>query len=292
VTKSIDALSYSPAAERFVDESGPIRLLHAFTNACNLINAKDEILAVVSPGIGNGPFNLVVNQVDFLTQIPSDPQLSIDHGKLHLGRMIINTTTAQIWQPHPNWPALHRQKHILLSSCEIIEGILTSHAPPDSLANLTVAASPSNRLQSQIFTHARQAIALLSTGLPNNDPSSIKAGASRLAGLGPGLTPAGDDFLLGILLGLWALLPSNQAHTISGTILQAAAPRTSPLSTAWLKAAAAGEAGESWHHLFEAIINDDVGRLRGAVHRILPTGHTSGADALAGFVHLLSLEYP
>jgi hypothetical protein len=102
--------------------------------------------------------------------------------------------------------------------------------------------------------------------------------------LGVGLTPAGDDFLLGIIYGLWADGGREPARTrqIAACIAAAAAARTTTLSAAWLTAAARGEAGRPWHNLITAL--RDNKNVPQTIDHILATGHTSGADALAGFI--------
>jgi hypothetical protein len=113
--------------------------------------------------------------------------------------------------------------------------------------------------------------------------------SSKIAGLGPGLTPSGDDFLMGLLHAVWLAHPGRTASRIAGWILEAAAPRTTTLSAAWLTSAAKGEAGASWHELLSTMEMSPRSELAEAVQKILKTGHTSGADALAGFIAGLKL---
>jgi hypothetical protein len=121
-----------------------------------------------------------------------------------------------------------------------------------------------------------------------NLPQAIWA-AQTLAGRGAGLTPAGDDFIVGALLAVWAgLLPSPSGRGVGGEgelcapIASAVAPRTTTLSGAYLHAAARGECTEQWHNLFNAIVQHKNPRLE--LEALLAIGHTSGADALAGFI--------
>jgi hypothetical protein len=67
-------------------------------------------------------------------------------------------------------------------------------------------------------------------------------------------------------------------------IAGAAAGRTTLLSAAWIRHAAAGEFGEPWHDLVRGLAATDEGAIRRAAGRILATGATSGAAALAGFL--------
>jgi hypothetical protein len=103
---------------------------------------------------------------------------------------------------------------------------------------------------------------------------------SQLVGLGPGLTPSGDDFLTGALAALDALGQTNTLAVLGRAVL-AAAGRTAPLSASLLRAAAAGHVGENLHAMVAAIVTDDADAAIAAAARV---GHTSGWDALAGAV--------
>jgi hypothetical protein len=101
-----------------------------------------------------------------------------------------------------------------------------------------------------------------------------------LVGLGPGLTPSGDDFLIGALAMLDALERTN-IHAALGSAVIAAADRTSPLSASFLRAAAAGHVGENLHTMVAAVLTGNADAAVAAAARI---GHTSGWDALAGAI--------
>lgn len=120
--------------------------------------------------------------------------------------------------------------------------------------------------------------------LGEGDLQGASAAAGELAGLGTGLTPAGDDFLMGAMLAVWSVAEPTWAERASRALLEAATPRTHRISRAWLRAAAAGEAAEPWHSLVRALIGGRQRPLRQAVGRIARQGHTSGADTLTGFV--------
>ena len=116
------------------------------------------------------------------------------------------------------------------------------------------------------------------------------AWVSGLIGLGPGLTPSGDDFLGGVLIALHALGCERPAQRLGGTVL-AAASGTSAISAAHLATAVEGQGSAALH----ALLNDLLrGLLRGrgtsletrlaALGRI---GHTSGWDTLAGALAVL-----
>lgn len=292
MTHTIQALSISPATQAWLRSTQTARVLHAFNAACNLINSSGKVLSLVTPAIGNGPFSLVVPQIDLLEFVDQDSPVRVTDEGLTLGQLRVETSKAKPWHPRPPWSALHEHKAALLKYRHNLEVVLTTEAPNESIARVVLNLTNNQAEDSKITTLATEGVDWLTEGLSHDQTDLIASGAARLAGLGVGLTPAGDDFLMGVMYGLWALKSEKEAFRLSQTIYQVAAPRTTSLSAAWLGAAARGEAGESWHALFEAILHDDKKAFRAAIYRILPTGHTSGVDALAGFFHVTGINTP
>lgn len=96
-----------------------------------------------------------------------------------------------------------------------------------------------------------------------------------LIGLGPGLTPAGDDFVGGAMIALRAFGHEDAADRIAAWALPLAQERTSRISRAHLECAARGEGHEALHDWLNGFAPADLARLA----RI---GHTSGLDAAVG----------
>ncbi len=133
-----------------------------------------------------------------------------------------------------------------------------------------------------ILHAAREPALNLITGLRQADRTLCLDGVTGLAGLGSGLTPSGDDWLVGCMLAMWAI--SAQHAIPPAAIAQAAAPLTTPLSAAWLHAAARGECGVRWHTLINALTGSSKPAIAQAAEAVIHQGHTSGADALSGFI--------
>ena len=121
------------------------------------------------------------------------------------------------------------------------------------------------------------------------DTGQLRAGAARLAGLGGGLTPSGDDFVTGVML--WGWLAHPEPSSFCQTLAQIAAPRTTTLSAAFLRAAARGECSAPWHALLAALNTGQDSEIMTAVQEILAHGATSGADSLAGFLYSSELSF-
>ncbi|MGH2625429.1 MAG: DUF2877 domain-containing protein [Anaerolineales bacterium] len=112
----------------------------------------------------------------------------------------------------------------------------------------------------------------------------VARAARALAGLGPGLTPAGDDYLAGVLLASWAIGSEIPRPVAVQIIVQAAAGRTSVLSTALLRAASRGEAARPWHGMVRALARSEAPTALRAAEAVCRLGHSSGIWSLAGFL--------
>lgn len=115
---------------------------------------------------------------------------------------------------------------------------------------------------------------MLARGLERVDLAALAEGSRALAGLGPGLTPAGDDFLCGVLIA------ARARAALCDVIACAARDRTTMLSHAFIEAAAEGHGSEAWRAL---LVAGDTALPR-CVAQVAAPGASSGADTLAGYI--------
>lgn len=257
--RRIDARSLSPDVIRWLTSSQHPRFLHIFDRACNLINEHRDVLSIVTPEIGDGPFNLIVEtDILFTESLNLASPISASADQLNLGDLIIHISNAKLWNPQPDWELLWSKKD------EIVDLLLKLPIPTDQFSNSLISS--------------------LSSALVTADISTVKTFTSRLAGLGIGLTPAGDDFLMGALYAVWIIHPHDIASVLAQAIAETAAPLTTSLSAAWLRAAGKGEAGILWHEFFDASVSGNMQGIHDSMKKILDVGETSGADALSGFI--------
>jgi hypothetical protein len=259
--QSIKALSLTSGVIDWLANSCRPRILHVFDRACNLINERREVLSIVAPQIGNGPFNLVVeDEVLFSDHLTLESPIFVSANRIILGNLTLRTADTKLWLPRPDWEVLHAKKAEILSQ-------LTSLAIATCQPSLPISL-----------------LSAFSTSIANADSESCPVAARKLAGLGIGLTPAGDDFILGAVLAAWIIHPAEIASVLAKEVTNTAAPLTTSLSAAWLRSAGRGEAGILWHHFFNTLIAVDPLQLQNSLCKILVVGETSGADAIAGFL--------
>ena len=279
------AASIAPRAKAWLQQTRQAHVLYAFERVINLVNQEAEVLALASWQIGSGPFTLLLEDGTFPEGVQVETPLLVFENGFWIGDWLIDAEEASVWQPVPKWESSRNNKANYKWAGMLISDLLEKHAQHDSLAHLVLNPLGTSTLPARIQQAAEQNFPLLFSGIAEGNPVAVRKAAKALAGLGPGLTPAGDDLLLGVMHGLWATRP-DAAH-FTDAIARAATPRTHVLSAAWLTAGASGEAAEPWHSLVAALAAHDGQLLEGSVMRILPTGHTSGADALAGFLGML-----
>lgn len=140
----------------------------------------------------------------------------------------------------------------------------------------------------------RRAVAVrleaLAASVRRRDDVASEAAALALVGLGPGLTPSGDDAICGFLLGRGLAGARSRADAAVARVAASAWGRTSDVSAQFLSLAARGRHGEALLGVAEALLSGGGGGVLAAVDRCLAQGATSGADALLGLCAALETD--
>jgi hypothetical protein len=118
----------------------------------------------------------------------------------------------------------------------------------------------------------------------------IEAGARGLIGLGPGLTPSGDDFLVGCLRGLWLMSPDEAATRdmfarLGARLLPDLKARTTQVGAEFIRYALEGSFAEVLDRAAEALLAPAHPPLvTAAAGHLLAQGDTSGGDTMRGLM--------
>jgi len=243
------------------------------------LRIRDDFICIGEQAIGNGPTTLIVAARMADLGLRPGQRAFISNGRIAIGDLLLDFGPCETWRTPP-WPSVPSPAAVR-ATCATLASRAGDESPTDSLAHALFA------IDDTAFARlARPRVAAFAAWLsvrwarPLRGLSPPYGSVRDLIGLGPGLTPAGDDFLIGALAVLGALGQTNM-HTALAQDIAAAANRTSPLSASLLRAAAAGHVGENLHTMIAAIVTGDADGALNAAARI---GHTSGFDALAGAV--------
>jgi hypothetical protein len=256
------------------------RVLSVHRVVCNLIDDDREVITLLAPSVPAGPFTITID-VSF-DELAVGAPAHVDTTQLVVGDLRVTLEGAATWEPRPDWPRLRMAREPIATGFAAFDE-WTSSAIWGGLTHITGADQHAEGKPSFMARLARGKEAysrLIIEGLGEGKRASLVEGAKLLAGLGPGGTPAGDDFLVGAMAAIWLLGDESDAPALA----QTAAPRTSALSAAFLRAAGQGEFIAPWHALLEALADGDLMQVESAAMSVESFGASSGADALDGFI--------
>jgi hypothetical protein len=130
----------------------------------------------------------------------------------------------------------------------------------------------------------------LEAALRHGDLDRAYAHGARIVGLGRGLTPAGDDYLVG--LATISNLPGSPVGDLRPLLVQLAddaAERTNDISRAAMVHAAQGRVRQSIIELVSAMARGDRPEAERRGAQVMGIGASSGADILTGMLAGLEL---
>jgi len=268
----LHARSISLALTPFLASHRPMRVLSVHHRALNLIDETGQIVSIVTPNLGDGPFHIVLAQPTAFDATPPGATGQWLTACLQVGRWRVILNQAQKWDP-------------LLPQTESLTRNVISETLKDCVTASAVFRKRWMMMDAKTVQRLQKGAAALRQGIAEQNAQTLRRGTALLAGLGPGLTPAGDDYLLGIMARLRLDNSLPDAEALTQEIINAAASVTTRLSRTWLAHAARGQFDARWHHLRNALmVSSDQKALCRAATDILSVGASSGAMAMAGFL--------
>jgi len=250
-----------------------LRVISVHHRVVNCLSDAGQWVALVHPQVKNGPFHIVLARpVSFAGLTPGNVGMWRGE-RVEIGQLDVDITSVELWQPRlAPLPKDRSRAH-----WRILREHVTSRKE----------AAPAAGLAQATASRLNQGQALLIAALLAERERDLVRGVRMLVGLGPGLTPAGDDFLLGLMARLHLAPPEGRDFSgIMQIMLAEAGPRTTRLSREWLRQAALGHFAEPWHHLRQALTAGAAADVRRAADAILAIGATSGQQAMTGFLAL------
>jgi hypothetical protein len=271
-----------------------------FHHACNVRLDHDALLTLVSSGKGNLPNGIRLETppgFTFLNQLRVGQPVACRGGILRISGsdLSVDLRTATPWQINlKSLPVdLHRPAQAQAWAVAWLE--LEAHWCGDGLSAMIETSS--SRAWNSVTSVTRRILGqrgertvpvlLEATGAFHFDHTV--AALTPLIGLGPGLTPSGDDFLVGYLAGLWSTVGSDVSQlrflTAIASWLTEAAGSTNTISSAYLQSAARGHVAEPIATLARELAHaESMEAVRWATRAALSVGHTSGADGVLGLL--------
>jgi hypothetical protein len=279
-----------------------------FRRSFYIRTATDRFLCIGGAGLGLGPLNLIAwdskarksGRCWSTGVIESGDKAEARRGVLRIGRALAFDGAELVgWFPRtPSGPVSSVALRLGLSR---IISRACACAPSEGLGMLIPRLAGTGRHSSRLNTGGLiRAAALPAIESLENWLNFVRAdgaaarcpfpdAARGLIGLGPGLTPSGDDFFGGLMIGLRDFGMARIAKTIWLGLQPNLTNRTNLISIAHLEAAAAGMGHSAVHAFLLALRSEEAPAIDRAVKDIAAIGHCSGWDAIAGLVLALRL---
>lgn len=262
-------------------ESAPVRVLAVFPRHVYLVVSLpvgDRVVILCPLSEQDGPLCIMLEHWPVWSELVGQAGFS-QNGHIQIGPYDIHVGDAAVWSSAvatlSDGAVCLRQKltetaQLLVHGSDLLSSVLEACDP---------SALPS------------YALSQLAAGIRRRDASLLRQGSAELAGLGMGLTPAGDDFLCGLMLAAWFFLPDPVR--VCAPLLEGARGATTTLSFAFLDAASKGHASSVWRACLRELKNAQTKTvLQERMTHIVAYGATSGADSLAGFIWAAALMEP
>ncbi len=172
----------------------------------------------------------------------------------------------------------------LRAGCAALHRDLTRIGEPQGFAVMLAGRAPDFP-----FDRAASRVHNLAQSFHDADAEFVYDAALPLLGLGPGLTPSGDDLVGAALFARQAIAGSRadaQAwRCVAARLIDAAQTRTHAIGAALFRDLAAGESFAPLHRLL-AILAAEAGHEQAidAARALVAIGHSSGWEMLAGFM--------
>jgi hypothetical protein len=257
---------------------------------CELLNrykyvinfkAGDKVASLCTDALCPGPFRIIVDASD-LDEIES---FSLSESELILNNKFrLAFSPQQLYrQPRirPNTPG--QLKNIL------VRNLINELLEADELNLLKLVFSPPLGV-CHFDKELRKCFLGGLTAYYKHDETGF---VGHIKGRGTGSTPAGDDFLLGYLIGVsWLIEACGIDLKAHRDIVYRAALGSNHLLNTFLHQAYTYQLDKLWADFLNSLADNRINRLMNDFHAVMNLGGSSGEDMISGFCFLLLDRYP
>lgn len=248
-------------------EKGIYTLHSPFLHVANFA-AGNRLVSVVSRQIGMGPVNIIIEGLD-----PANAEKLEVRGDSVLANNIPAPYTEK--QVYDSSMDFCRGRRIPDGNIKWLKTLLAEKAPDKSMAFLLHSprrARFNPGFEAKVRDQLQMGADLLLSG-------QIDRGIAKLHGCGLGLTPSGDDFIAGLLIGLHTV--GDRTRPLRDEIHSYARSGSLLVST-FLDLAHEGRISELVRSLLESMLNKGQDEITNAAVKLFSVGATSGADLCTG----------
>jgi len=259
---------------------GVYKLHSKFTHVLNFV-CNDILLAIVDSSVGAGPINIVVSNV---LEFADCSVVKITQTKIYIEdsheflRCEIPIYVSS-YHAISDFPRMQLRKNM-----DILKTFLLQNTHPNDLTFLIDVGDNQHNYQNKVcstLTFSEALTKRIFYGCSKIKAGNIVEGVSFLKGCGYGLTPSGDDFNAGLLVGL--ILFKKLGVGFLDEIYKTAIGNNI-FSNNFLYLARNGFLTEKVKNFVSSLFSDSGDKMQRCAKKVMELGETSGSDFLVGFV--------
>ncbi|MFZ1873918.1 MAG: DUF2877 domain-containing protein [Chania sp.] len=268
------------AASRLVD-GDELQIHSGFQRSLNLRHPDGYLLSILSRDNQNLPDAIRIalpGNWDWRYHMQAGQRVRFDSGTLQSERwgMVLNRSTC--WHP---------QRWLSGEFAPLLSSVLRHYA---LLASQLSQYCQQQQIESDLQLLPSVASLARAVKLEITDsPAQLTAEVTALIGFGRGLTPDGDDYLLGYLTALWPWRQHPVIATHDATlrsIIGSQLSRTNDISRHYLARALEGHVSQPICDLMLLLGTEAAAtQIQAAAQQVMQFGASSGVDCLAGLLH-------
>jgi Protein of unknown function (DUF2877) len=295
MTVSLVAVDYSRPIQSIFLHEPRVGTVHSVFNKATNIAFDETLLALLSDELPRIPNSVRLRSVvtdELLPNLRPGMEVIIGNDRLAIPTcnfsFVLPDTSA--WEPRPNVSANYWRRETVAQHTRLLTQFLAQKQHQGGLAPLVGSLFLGQQLQETPLSRmAMPKLRLLAQASWRQNIAGIEEAVRGLAGLGPGLTPSGDDVLGGFAAIMALLSPQLSADSmprkhIASIIAAVAKLRTTILSAELLEYASRGEVAEQLGMLLLTLSYpvEASETILDAADRVLAFGASSGSDTLLG----------
>ena len=292
---SLVATDYSRSVQSMFEQPTLAGSIHSVFHRALNIAIDGTMLALLSGDLPRMPNGVRLSSVmleELLRGLGPGMEVWVGDGELLIPgcNFSLCLPEAPPWEPRPDIEGYSWQCETVAQHVHLLARYLVDRPQRGGLAALVGPLLLGQAVQEMpLVWMALPKMRLLARAAREQDMAGVEEATRGLAGLGPGLTPAGDDVLAGFAA-VMAMLSArisadgtSRSH-VAEVIAAVARPRTTMLSGVLLEHAARGEVAEQLGEMLLtlALPVEESGAVLCAADKLLAFGETSGGDTLLG----------
>lgn len=260
-----------------------------FDQVCNIQLDRNSLVTLISSKLPNYPATIKLDIAEdqklcsFGFKVGMKAVINKDEIKMPEVCISIKLTGAKVWDSSPLFLKPAISEGTLYENIEKIRKLTLEYGKMEGIASILDGDKVANHYKDFIIDSVKR----LAKGISNSDYKEITEASKRLIGFGPGLTPAADDFLLGMLASLYYIGYYFGNHLenlkkIAGFMIYDLPGRTTFISEIMLRNGMKARFSEPIRDLMLAVTNSNS--INDECVSLLNIGGTSGSDCAAGIV--------